>query len=640
MRIEETMKNTKIFAILSVVVLVAAFACACFPSTQPDEKTFDYDALYANKSDKPYEGIDMLNYTKASYGYRGTTEQGHNGWYYGTLAEDNSLTSSDGVVFNGEKIVLSKGSTAVRRYVYEGTTVNATVCGRIRLVDSNDRLTTVRIFVNDEAADSYIVENGDTRGVYFECVAVLNKGDKVDFRFTSDGAMIECDPIVYFGTDVDETLYRLTSFGKYYGDVFPWYDEENGKLYMGFIWTDDARNNDYKDALEVADNMLTFTEIPEANNYDVWQRYKQGGRIHYLFDANKVVDRNEYPFGVRDNMVYRDEENNRMLVIAGVYRKFDSTMQTSDLAIYASDDIHGLSWTRPHNIVAAGYDKNLPECPTLMKIGNRWYVFVSVAYKTAHQVGPLQYWTGDEGVDCMDVDWQSKNFDFVDGEDLCAARPIKVGEKVYMWGWIPRTYDTMPWAPWGGYLNLPREIVARQDGSLGGRMDKGLQRKLDFGKVFVANQDNLVGDGSEVWTNNSVSVSDGKLVAVSDYRRNMVRFRLQTNNATEAGAELVQDGKRYRVSVVREGGTAYMQVSSPDDPKHKINSRIAVSNDGVYDVMFTIDNGIIEFFVNDNYALTAHTAMTNGAFSFGLYSVGKSTFEQISVSKLAPYQSL
>lgn len=109
-----------------------------------------------------------------------------------------------------------------------------------------------------------------------------------------------------------------------------------------------------------------------------------------------------------------------------------------------------------------------------MKIGNRWYAFVSVAYNTAHQVGPLQYWTGDEGVDCMEVDWSKKEFAFLDGEDLCAARPTQVGDKVYMWGWIPSTYDTMPWAPWAGYLNLPREVVQRGDGSLGGRLDPGL----------------------------------------------------------------------------------------------------------------------------------------------------------------------
>ncbi len=104
-----------------------------------------------------------------------------------------------------------------------------------------------------------------------------------------------------------------------------------------------------------------------------------------------------------------------------------------------------------------------------MKIGNRWYVFVSVAYNTVHQVGPLQYWTGDDGVDCLDVDWGGKEISFLDGEDLCAARPVQVGEKVYMWGWIPAVYDSMPWSPWGGYLNLPREVVARSDGSLGGR---------------------------------------------------------------------------------------------------------------------------------------------------------------------------
>ena len=51
---------------------------------------------------------------------------------------------------------------------------------------------------------------------------------------------------------------------------------------------------------------------------------------------------------------------------------------------------------------------------------------------------------------------------------------------------------------------------------------------------------------------------------------------------------------------------------------------------------FTVDNGIVEFFVNYNYALTAHTAMGNGTYSLGLYGNGV-TFGNVNVYKLTPY---
>lgn len=631
--------------ILSAVLICAltfgiALLCACKPTA-----TFDYDALYRSQErDTPYEDMTMEKFNIASYGYTKKSEQGYNGWYY-MQGKDDVLPlvykgdewSGGNVVIAQDKMTAKNNAVAVRRYV-SGKTDSATVFGNVRLSGGKNQAV-FQVLHNGKVLWSKTLYPQDTQGYYFEVTAQLNAGDSVDFTFTSQNASVTCNPVVYFGDASSETLYHLTSFGKYYGDVFPWYDTESGKLYMGYLWTDDARKNDYKNALEVSENMLTFTEVPEANNYAIWQKYKEGGRLHYIYDVNKYVDKTVYEFGARDNMVYKDEANNRLLIIAGCYHKFDATAQTSDLVIYATDDVFGLSRTKPGVVVEGGYSRNLPECPSLMKIGNRWYVFVSVAYNTAHQVGPLQYWTGDEGVDCLDVDWTSKNFSFVDGEDLCAARPIKVGDKVYMWGWIPLTYDTMPWSPWGGYLNLPREVVQHADGSLGGRMDEGLERVLDYGNIYTLSDGNYEVESGQAEFNGGTLLTNGEssVMLGNGFSRNLVRFSVDMSGSDKVAYVMRQNGKNYEVSIVKENGKTYLVVSSPDDPKHKENSRIQIADGDKFDVKITVDNGIVEFFVNGSYALTAHTAMTNAPYSAYLYSSGSSAFSDVRINKLTPY---
>ncbi len=626
--------------LICVLSLGIILLCACEP-----EQQFDYDSLYKSKPrETAYGDMIMASYNMAKYGYTKNTVQGYNGWYY-MSGKDNVLPlrytdsgwTGNNVVIKDEKITVKNGDSAVLRFV-ANKQEQSVIFGNARIVSGKSGAV-FAVTHNGNVLWQKSLAVNDTDGLYFELPVSLNVGDKIDFTVTADNATVSCDPVIYYGDASGETLYHLTTFGKYYGDVFPWYDSENGRLYMGYIWTDDARKNDYKNALEYSDNMLTFTEIPEANNYDIWRKYKENGRLHYLYDVNKFIDRSIYTFGSRDNMVYKDIENNRLLIISGCYYRFDAGAQTSDLVIYATDDIYGLSRTKDGVVVAKDYNRNLPECPSLMKIGNRWYVFVSVAYNTAHQVGPLQYWTGDENVDCMDVDWLSKDFAFVDGEDLCAARPIKIGDKVYMWGWIPLTYDTMPWSPWGGYLNLPREVVQHADGSLGGRMDSGLAKVLNYGNIYTLDDGNFdLEYGKATFKDGLLDIQEKSRVLLSDnLSRNFVQFTVDMKNSQKCGYLMSQQGKDYEVCIVKENGKTYLVVSSPNDAKHKENSRIQIANDDVYNVKITIDNGIIEFFVNDSYALTAHTAMTNAPYTAYLYSDGSSQFKNVKINKLAPY---
>ena len=618
--------------------------CAC--KQKETEEPFDYAALYTNERTQPYEETDRLT-SRSRYGYTCAHEQGFQGWSYlygkgGSFAEMTWNAASKcweggGASMQGERLSPAGETAAVRLY-HSPRAGEAVLYGNYKCADASDGGAHIEILLDGEPVYEGELSAGDTIGRYCEVSVVLQEGSEVAFVVSGDGDVL-FDPAVTLEEAQNASLYHLTASGKQYGDVFPYYDEEQHRLYMGFLWSDNAALADnYHDALEISGNMLTFTDVPEANNYDTWQYYRENYRLHQLFDVSRFCDRSIYSYGVRDNMLYFDEENERYLMVAGCYYAFDASAQTSDLVIYCSDDKMGLSWTRPGNVVEAGYSRNLPECPSLMKIGDRWYVFVSVAYNTVHQVGPLQYWTGDAGVDCMDVDWSEKEFAFLDGEDLCAARPTQVGDKVYLWGWIPATYDTMPWAPWAGYLNLPREVVVREDGSLGGRLDPALSALLNYGSIYRLEAGNYTAEaGSADFREGTLSVSSGR-VRLGTFHRTYTTFRMDLRESARAGVCMTQDGKRYEVVVEREGGRAYLKVLSPDDASHKVNSSIELPADtGVLDVKIVCDGEFIECFVNDTCALTAHTAMTGPSHELSLFADGEAAFREVNVSKLRPY---
>lgn len=613
----------------------------------PDPQAFDYDGLYRTEQTDAYAVVQPGCTTKASFGYTQKTEQGYNGWYYlgGHSGKYARMTCTDGTwVLDDAEIcgaVLRPGkkTAAVRQYLAQAEG-EVTLYGNYKCADADSAGAAVRIYQNDRELYRGNLAAGDTVGHYYEITISLQKGDELYFQAQGDGAAVCWNPVVDYEGLYNTSLYHRTEMGKYYGDVFPYYDEKTHTLYMGFLWSDDARNDEYHNALEISQNMLTFTDIPEANNYDIWQHYKENGRLHFLYNPNHYYDRSKYAL-VRDNMVYFDEERQRFLMVAGCYYAFNSVLQTSDLVIYESEDAMGFRWNPTGNVVESGYSRNLPECPTLMKIGDRWYVFVSVAYKTAHQVGPLQYWTGDPGVDCMDVDWGSKEFSFLDGEDLCAARPVPVGDKVYLWGWIPNTYDTMPWAPWAGYLNLPREVIQLENGSLGSRLDPGLSRLLNYGKIYTLGSGNYgVEQGSaEELENGIATMGETKVFLGAQYCRNYVTMTIDMKNSDMCGYVMRQDGREFETWIVRENGKTYLKILSPGDPKHAVNSVIEIQDlhNGVFDVKLVCDGPFVEFFVNDEYALTAHTSMTDAPYGAYLYASGNASFRNVAIHKLISY---
>lgn len=596
-----------------------------------NEDVFSYDDLYKSVYKEPFNLNDNKS-SKPLYGFTKNTYQGFNNWYflYDDLKEMNFDKNKGAFVGNNnilkENEITLKGKVTLK-YIAEFSG-ESFIYGFVKHDKNSKKSADLKVYLKNNVVFTKTISNVETDGIYFESSKFnLNVNDEILIEISSEDALIHFEPVITSNSSNNESLYHLNDFNEQYGDVFPWYNEEEHTLYMRYLYSPDATNGDFYNQIDLSTNLVRMKTYPEAGNYEIWEKQRQNYDLNFVFDCNRFIDRTEYTYGIRDCMLYRDKENGRFLLIGGCYRTFSGPIWDSDLMIYASDDDMALSWSKPGVPVETNIKSHLPECPSLLKIGDRWYTFVSMSHITTHQIGALQYRIGDKDKDCLDVNWMNKDVYYLDGEDLCAARPTKVGDKTYMWGWITASYDGVPMKPWAGYLNLPREVVQRSDGSLGGRMNPGLEKFLNYGKLVDTPKIELTSNNMTIVRNNNY--------------RNLVKFNASLKNTNEVSYCIVQNKKLYKVSLIKENNEVLMQISSPDDSKHKINSTLKVhspSTDDNYEIKIVIDGRIIEFFVNDDNALSASTSMIKtDAYDSYLLSSGDTSISNFKIYRLRSY---
>ena len=118
---------------------------------------------------------------------------------------------------------------------------------------------------------------------------------------------------------------------------------------------------------------------------------------------------------------------------------------------------------KDHGPVLDPGDIGEPECPQMFQLGGKWILLASI-YDRA--VGGPVYWTSHSPLG----PWQKKPAGQLDGKDLCAAQVAFDRETPLLFGWIPLKPSRPGKQHWGGYLALPREIVALPDGNLGTKL--------------------------------------------------------------------------------------------------------------------------------------------------------------------------
>ncbi|MEG2159283.1 MAG: GH32 C-terminal domain-containing protein, partial [Clostridia bacterium] len=497
----------------------------------------------------------------------------------------------------------------------------------------------------------------------------------------SGNATVLWNPIVDFVMNSEESLH-YTADG-YFGDVHPFYDEVNKKMYMYYLSTgmeQDIKVEQFTSLLATSGNMINYqptkmqmdnTNPPETHQYYALGVYKDKdgmfrscyGRGNYA-GASKSTDLLTWSNGAemyldekemlafryrayfdndvksgRDPDIFYDKDTKSYYCIVINYYTDMHDKGNKGLAIYKADENGVYSKTAIKALDCTG--RGDPECPQVRKIGNRWYIFYSI-YGTGSEgnVGKMAYRVGAENTAIEQINWNSLTEHYLDGGDLHAAQICQVGDMYYMYGWIAyRSNQNV----WGGHLNIAREVYQKSDGLLGARCDSYLTNELSLGRVSKLSQSNVKVSNMSVVEDVFTSNGNGKAELEGQYNRNILRAHIDMPlNAQSAGFTITQSGKAYYAYLYRNNGKLYLAVSnnvgSLDD-----FSWIEIENASTtsFDLKIILDGQFIEAFVNDEYALTAHTTLTNSYYTLGIFANGSNVvFANTDVLKLAGSNSL
>ncbi|HMM00132.1 MAG TPA: hypothetical protein PKC96_02160 [Bacilli bacterium] len=671
----EKMKRKFLLPAMATTLLVLS-ACNGFGGsmgTTSDNQfipTTPYESIYQGYRTTRYEYISPLSPQMAEQGYIQNDQQGHNNWFYqfensageGEMIWQNNRWENQSAYIDGKIMKSTSDVSAVRRYVVkEGGEGTVNIFGRIIPVDSPNK-NGFLLVKKESLVLKRVPLNGDEKdGRFFSFTTFVQGGDKLDFVLEGN-LEISFNPILSYGNLTFDSLHQdLTGTFengkvKHYGDVHPYY--ANGKMYMYYL----ATNGNYDTLLTDSGNMINFapneglrkdgTNGPTAPYY-VLGITKEGDEYRSLFgysssvifgskskdllvweDGQGVDDnfvttflpRVSYPGGARDPYVFYDPDTNQYRAIyLGYYNnKFYEGQNPNDfdcgLSVVTSVGDSMAYWQDQQREVlrfdnAGASKRDEPECPQMMKIGNRWYIFASLYGQSVHGVGALSYWTGEANKTIDKANFLSNGERRLDGEDLCAAQLVQVNDRVYMFGWIPQKADA---GDWGGALNIMREVYQKSDGSLATRLDPYMTNLLNGGLLFSSLNDESaisnqydVEDGvihfTDVTTSETgISAHPLHTFMIPDtYSRTMLQFKVEKKDSSRFGFRLdSENSTKYSAGIIDVDGK---QIQLIKKTSGGIQTRSKLSNIELKDevnVKVIIEGTFVELFIDDQYSLT------------------------------------
>ena len=625
----------KLLILLLVMLSTILISCDTEESeTGASEDEVFWKTFYSRNVDI----LDEENVSKASDGYSTVTEQGYKGWYYGSY--DNKFTEAthDGSKWvyesshlNKEMLCSNNDSYAARKYVHNKEFSTAVITGTLK-GDSKPGHVSLQILVNNQIVlVTEELDCTDEVGLYYETSVELKQNDEVIFVLVGEGTA-NVNPMIS-SAELNLSLHAQNPFG-YFGDVIPYYNVEEEKMYMYYMIgdTSDLANPVITMHLGLSSDMFNYNTLPDeefkiyefvdrAVNLDFFQ-YKLGlSKTEITNQVNK-----EFKDGVRDIYTFFDTQVNRWRFVALAYYERYGMVKCA-LVTSCSDDESGKTWNQPVKTLVNYPLFKQPECPAAMYINDRWYIFCSLWGESIHNVGRFRYYIGDVGKGIDEQDWTNKEAYFLDGEDLCAAQIVDVGGRYLMYGWIPKCYEDEYFPKvvdnglWGGAMNIQREIYQNADGTLCVRLTDTLKTMINKGVLM-----------------NCGSIQNVTRETISaNYSASYISTNINLNNSDYASIVLKSSGKDYKISFYKENDKMVMTIGCDQDIYHRIASTNEISNfkDEILEIDIIVEGNVLEVFLNDKYALSARTSMFSGSYEEIILESDGATYNDFIINKLA-----
>lgn len=408
------------------------------------------------------------------------------------------------------------------------------------------------------------------------------------------------------GSDLHYVLPANEYEFPFIGDVHPFYDEKTSQWFLFYLDTSGTFNSKLlvsADGLNWKPKDITISS--GYAKYAVLNVFEKDGQYwSYYADYQSSVstnlvdwgyagsqykipqDRLHFPGGSRDPSVVYDEDSGHYYSIAINYesRLPNESTSPSNLAIEMSVGSDQSKWNPVHRpVFAQALTNHDYECPQIIKMGDRWYVFASRYGDSVHGVGKLSYFIGDAGVNPYEVDWATKKEYYLSTEDLCAAQVAKKGNEFYMFGWVPRYAGN---GTWGGYVSLPVEVYALADGTLASRLSKDIEGKVRGGSFSsLSSPANLLAD-------QTVSLFAGK---------NRLDAQGKIAMSENSAVEIKSVSKAFVITI---SNSPFPKVTLKSGATTCFSTTLRSGElDAENDIRVIIEDMNIDIFINDKYVL-------------------------------------
>ena len=617
-----------------------------------------YDEIYNYKPTKSQELSGAVNY-RASDGYIENETQGYNHFYYRAMVNNQKLDmvydgeafSNEGAKLKGKEMISTATASSIREFI-SPEKGEAKIRTSAFLKEGTNANIVVKI--NDVIFYQGLVGK---EGYYFSKSTNLNIGDIVSFELIGD-AIIECNPEIDFSNKNEGSLHGFID--GHYGDVHPFYNYEEKKMYMYYLSTGNQTQGKKKDIfqslLATSNDFINYKDDelqmdddarPEQDLYYVLNVFKDadGKYRSYMGMGNHATssisdDLHTWRNGIEpyvdpadDLFKYRHTAYNDADVISSrdpdtFYDKDSESYYCVILSYMSQQGAKGEKWinmyvgnkkgefstvtTKMVNFTGRGD----AECPQIKKIGNRWYLFYSPSGTgTMGNVGRMCYRVGPENTLPQNVDWNNLEERYINGQDLHAAQLVQVGDKYYVYGWLNYKYNT---SVWGGYLNTPVEVYQGEDGLLYSRLDPKLLALVNKGLIYkedlITSSKTLEGTFDRTLINADFKQTEGKsYITVSEGERTFL-----------VGIEYSM-GKPSLV--IRNEKDGYV-------------SSIEIKNNSSYHLDIMVDDNFIEVSCNGEQVLSAITGLSINSDTIGL-TLGQGTeVSNLKINKLSANDNL
>lgn len=655
-----------IFSCLCLLLLIPGCKENKNPHNKGENDMNTYDIIYQNIKTKKESLVGKTTY-KAEYGYVDNNTQGYNNFYY-QIWEDNSYLN---LAYDDGKWI-SKDT-----YFQDGfakTTINnnititfvspesgeVTISGNPKIINGTKGI--LEIYINDTLLKKY--EISDELGIYHNDKVMITKNDQIHFKLIGD-VILYYNPTIDYLDSSEKSLHHYPE--GYYGDVHPFYDEKNNKMYMYYLSTGKQEKpvETFSSLLTTSNNMIQYNDTtikvstsnpPEQNLYyalgvyeDAEGNYRSSfgygnyagatlsndlitwsqGATPYIDDKDglfKYTFRTYFDSDVtsgRDPDIYYDKDTKKYYCVVMNYYTNQTDKGEKGLALYIANQ-DGKYSTKAYKLLNCT-GRGDPECPQLKKIGTRWYLFYSIyGTGTSGNVGKFAYRVGDENTSPELINWNNLPEYYLDGGDLHAAQIVKVKDKVYMYGWI--NYEPLQ-NVWGGYLNLAREVYQSEDGTLRTRLDEKITSLLNRGIIYK--------------DDNNVSINGNIEKDLGDYYRCLIFSNIKINKTLNYTGYKVTDGKNnWYIVISNVNGEKYLAITS-DLNNLNPSTSIKINAQNEFNLKIVIDNNFIEAFVNDEYGVVANTTLLNKNYKISLIGNGNLIdIENQKICKLADYNNI